>query len=465
MKVEVETQPGSVSTLQIELPPAQTDINGLVTITNLQEGDWSWQINAPGHSANVGVVQVIAGQTVQTATRLNKSVVTVNFSVVPVPFTDRYEIRLEQTFETHVPMPVLVLTPTFMEFDNVKPGFEASYIVTAKNEGLIQMENLTITGSQSATATFTPLITYAPFLLPQQTIEIPVHVTYSGTTASSQQSNPLADCLPNPLGFLDDIGPFTDGLAALANAEGRCVKDNTLLMCAGAFAMGMKIFGDVTSVLSSVAEQAASYVGCVLGSLLGNLGGFGGGGGGGGPGPQQAVQNFVPTGSGCFAAETRVLLAGGGFKTIAEIKVGDMVKTGTGRNDMAHVAEVMERASTKGRNLQFTWQGRGARSDSLRTTDEHLFWVDGQGWVEARALRVGDWLLDDAARVVRVTENKRIDEPLQVFTFRLREDSAFYANGILVHDMCGFWTPETTVTDVPSRGAPEPRPLAGKGGN
>ena len=167
-------------------------------------------------------------------------------------------------------------------------------------------------------------------------------------------------------------------------------------MCAGAFAMGMKIFGDVTSVLSSVAEQAASYVGCVLGSLLGNLGGFGGGGGGGGPGPQQAVQNFVPTGSGCFAAETRVLLANGGFKTIAEIKVGDMVKTGTGRNDMAHVAEVMERTSAKGRNLQFTWQGRGARSDSLRTTDEHLFWVDGQGWVESRALRVGDWLLDDA---------------------------------------------------------------------
>jgi hypothetical protein len=160
-----------------------------------------------------------------------------------------------------------------------------------------------------------------------------------------------------------------------------------------------------------------------------------------------------------------VLLAGGGFKTIAEIKVGDMVKTGTGRNDMAHVAEVMERTSAKGRNLQLTWQGRGARSDSLRTTDEHLFWVDGQGWVEARALRVGDWLLDDAARVVQVTENKRIDEPLQVFTFRLREDSAFYANGILVHDMCGFWTPETTVTDVPSRGAPEPRPLAGKGGN
>src|SRR6185503_8771400 len=179
------------------------------------------------------------------------------------------------------------------------------------------------------------------FLLPQQTIEIPVHVTYSGTNAPSQQGNPLADCLPNPLGFLDDIGPFTDGLAALANAEGRCVKDNTLLMCAGAFAMGMKIFGDVTSVLSSVAEQAASYVGCVLGSLLSNLGAGAGAGAGGGQTDQQAVQNFVPTGNGCFAAETRVLLADGRFKTIAEIKPGDAVKTGTGPNDVAHVVETM----------------------------------------------------------------------------------------------------------------------------
>ena len=75
--------------LQVELPPVQTDINGLVTVTNLQEGDWSWQVSAPGHSVNVGVATVVADQIVNVATRLNVSVVTVNFTVVPVPFTDR----------------------------------------------------------------------------------------------------------------------------------------------------------------------------------------------------------------------------------------------------------------------------------------------------------------------------------------------------------------------------------------
>jgi len=446
------------TSLQVELPPVQTDINGLVTVTNLQEGDWSWQVNAPGHSANVGVVQVIPSQTVQVATRLNKSVVTINFTVVPVPFTDRYEIRLEQTFETHVPLPVLVMAPSYTEFNNVAPGFEASYIVTAKNEGLIQMENLTITGSQSASATFTPLITYVPVLLPQQTIEIPFHVTYSGAKGPGQQANPLVDCLPNPLGFLDDIGPFTEGLAAIANAEGRCVSDNTLLLLAGAVAMTMRIVGDLTSVLASIPEQIASYVGCVLGSLLSQFGGFSAGGASGPTTSQQSGQNFSQGGPHCFAAETRVLLADGRFKTIAEIKPGDMVKTGPGRKEVAHVSEVFELTSAKIREIQYAWPD-GNRHDALRTTDEHLFWEDRKGWVEAQQLKAGDWLVDESARRVQVTGNQRLDGPLPMYTLRLREDPAFYANGVLVHDLCGWWTPEVAAA-IPTRGPPAPTPAS-----
>src|SRR5207247_1479476 len=145
------------------------------------------------------------------------------------------------------------------------------YIVTAKNEGLIQMENLTIVGQQTAHASFTPLIDYVPVLLPQQTVEIPFKVVYWGTNAPTQQSSPLADCLPGIPDF-GYIGDFVEGMKALANAEGRCVKDNTLLAIAGGVALGMKIFQDVTGIFASVAEQVASYIGCVIGTLLSNLG-------------------------------------------------------------------------------------------------------------------------------------------------------------------------------------------------
>ena len=58
------------------------------------------------------------------AVELFRSLVTVTFNVVPVPFTDRYEIVVEQTFETHVPIPVLVVDPPWQQFYNVEPGFE-----------------------------------------------------------------------------------------------------------------------------------------------------------------------------------------------------------------------------------------------------------------------------------------------------------------------------------------------------
>jgi hypothetical protein len=265
--------------LQVELPSVQTDINGLVTITNLQEGDWSWQIGAAGHSPNVGVVTVAADQTVSVSSRLNQSLVTVNFSVTPVPYTDTYQITIEQTFETHVPAPVLTLTPTCQQFQDVTPGFQATYIVTVKNEGLIQMEDLEISGDQNGTATMTPLITYVPLLLPQQSVDIPFTFSYLGSNAPAQQGSDLSKCWPKLPGLNSrDYGGFVDGLSALAKAKGRCIKDNTALFLAGATVIAYtaardalsagKLAGGLASdaALAVIKEATTSLV-CVMETL------------------------------------------------------------------------------------------------------------------------------------------------------------------------------------------------------
>ena len=93
--------------------------------------------------------------------------------------------------------------------------------------------------------------------------------------------------------------------------------------------------------------------------------------------------------------------------------------------------------------------------ESLRTTDEHLFWVDGTGWVEAQKLEPGQWLFDEKGQRLRIVDNRSLGQPLKVYTFRLREDSAFYANDVLVHDLCGGWT-ATGPTPV---SWPSPRPV------
>jgi hypothetical protein len=268
--------------LQVELPSVQTDINGLVTITNLQEGDWSWQIGAAGHSPNVGVVTVAADQTVSVSSRLNQSLVTVNFSVTPVPYTDTYQITIEQTFETHVPAPVLTLTPTCQQFQDVTPGFQATYIVTVKNEGLIQMEDLEISGDQNGTATMTPLITYVPLLLPQQSVDIPFTFSYLGSNAPAQQGSDLSKCWPKIPGLNSkDYGGFVEGLSALAKAKGRCIKDNTALFLAGAtviaytaardaLSAGKLAGGLATDAALAVIKEATSSLVCVMETLYVN---------------------------------------------------------------------------------------------------------------------------------------------------------------------------------------------------
>ena len=167
--------------------PFTTDTNGYVTVSNLTEGTWSWQASAPGCSANAGTVTVVADQTVYQHARLNRSLVTVNFTVVPVPFSDNYTIQITQNYETFVPVPVMVITPPVQQFSGVTPGYSASYTVTVQNQGLVQMTDLTIKGDQDGQSSFQPLITYVPLLLPQQALDVPMTVNYWGSNAPGPQ--------------------------------------------------------------------------------------------------------------------------------------------------------------------------------------------------------------------------------------------------------------------------------------
>ncbi|HET7625609.1 MAG TPA: polymorphic toxin-type HINT domain-containing protein, partial [Verrucomicrobiae bacterium] len=440
--------------LQVELPPVKTDINGLVTVTNLQEGDWSWQVSAPGYSANVGVVSVVPDQTVQTHTRLNKSLVTVNFTVTPVPFSDKYEINIEQTFETHVPIPVLVMTPAYQAFQDVKPGFTATFIATAKNEGLVQMKDLSITGQQTGQATLTPLITYVPVLGPQQSIEIPFVVTYSGTNAPSQQG--LGDAIAGCVGFgnVDTLAGFIEGMAAFAKAYAQCPKDATAITLATSVAVTMQILRDAEEAAENLLSPV-KLLGCILGNLIGPINlGIGIQVGINTAPPQQSTTAFEPGTQGCFSGDTQVLLADGSLKPINQVRAGDVVKSGLSRHEMATVAEVYERNDNTCREIRFALPGQ-ADPDFVQTTDEHLFWEDGKGWLAAAELKIGDWLLNSSGQRVRVISNKRLPGSHKVYTLKLLGDTAFYANGLLVHDLCGAWMTGSVTRVQPARFQPD----------
>jgi len=72
-------------------------------------------------------------------------------------------------------------------------------------------------------------------------------------------------------------------------------------------------------------------------------------------------------------------------------------------------------------------------------------------------LKAGDWLMNDHGQRVQIVGNERIRGSHEVYTLKLRGDTAFYANGILVHDLCGAWT--TPAQAGPGRTLPAPKPL------
>jgi hypothetical protein len=447
--------------ISANLGPFTTDTNGLVTITNLQEGTWNWQVSAPGCSASAGTVSITADQTGYQHARLNRSLVTIDFSVVPVPFSDSYTVQITENYQTHVPLPVLVVNPLVQEFDNVSPGFQASYNVSVQNHGLAQMENVTLSSYHDNLGSYVPLITYIPVVLPQQSIDVPYTVTYWGSNAPAHQGGNAGCLTALAQYFTGSSFALSDWAVLYANqvmimdsillAEGHCPTDNSFVAVGQQAAANLYDTAEGLGLASPANRAAAlaSYLACLLGNATGNpFGNFGGGGGGGGgnfgqpSNPQQSGPNFQSTGGGCLAGETRVLMADGREKPISSLAANDMVRSGIGTHDVARVAQVFALDGAQVCELRLR-RLRGPAVPSVVTTQEHLFWVDGKGWTEAKDLKPGDWLSNAQQGHFEIVEKRPGAGRMKVYTLRLEIDNAFYANGVLVRDLCGGSLPVT----------------------
>ena len=448
--------------ISANLGPFTTDTNGLVTITNLEEGTWSWQVSAPGCSASSGTVTITADQTGYQHARLNRSLVTIDFSVVPVPFSDSYTVQITENYETHVPLPVLVATPLIQEFDNVTPGFQASYNVTVQNHGLAQMENLTLSTFRDGQASYQPLISYIPVVLPQQSIDVPYTVTYWGSNAPSHQGGNAGCLTALAQYFTGSSFALSDWAVLYANqlqivdsillAEGHCPTDNSFVQ------VGLQAAANLYETaqglgLASPANRAAAmaaYLSCLLGGATSSPFGNSPNNNNGNdftqpPNPQQSGPNFSTTGGGCLAPDTRVLMADGTDKPISDLAMNDLVRTGSQPSDIARIAQVYSIDDSKVYELQLR-RLRGSAVPSVVTTQEHLFWVDGKGWTEAKDLKPGDWLSNPQQGQIEIVGKRPLERRMKVYTLRLELDNAFYANGVLVHDLCGAALPATAVS-------------------
>jgi hypothetical protein len=451
--------------LRANLGPFFTDSLGEVTIPDLQEGGWSYQITASGHTTATGSFDVRGGQTAFATHRLSKSLVTVEFTVTPVPFTDRYEITIEQTFETRVPVPNLVMDPPATQLFDLPDVAEGTIMVDVKNVGLASLFEVIIRGQSANYGSLVPLVRYLPELKAQETVTIPFKWTWDITglvdrnAPGAAPSNfdeqgienilarrRLADQMANALSYPEtgnstfdfcagNFGsPIPDirGLAALAEGLA-CCPDGAPLAAGAAFALTAY---STYSFISSPAVTIGTFLGCLLGGT-GNFGDYGPSGGGG-SGVPSTSPGFGP-GGGCFVANTLVEVPNGPPVPIQDLKTGQLVRTGEKAGHYAAVEEVITRDADNLHRLSLKPM-RGAVDKKpivLTGTGDHYVWSDSSGWTRIDQLKPGDFLHHHVGRLFKLLKSEPLEGTHTVHTLRIKDDTAFYANGLLVQELCG----------------------------
>ena len=117
--------------------------NGTVTFENIHEDRYDMIIEAQDHRALRQVIITSINEPTLVVF-IQRQAVTYTWSVTPVTFEDTYILTVEADFETHVPIPVVTVTPTEFDLEELELGFIDSIQLNITNHGLIRANDVNI---------------------------------------------------------------------------------------------------------------------------------------------------------------------------------------------------------------------------------------------------------------------------------------------------------------------------------
>ena len=147
----------------------------------------------------------------------------------------------------------------------------------------------------------------------------------------------------------------------------------------------------------------------------------------------------------CFAAGTPVNMADGSRQIIETLKVGDRVLSLDGSSapvtrtyirETDHIREIRYRVREETVSNPTDGQGH-VIVRRLKTTDEHLFWVQGREWMPARRIRAGDSIVLANGVKAEVIGSERFERKAVVYNFDVEGFKSYFANDALVYQECG----------------------------
>jgi len=137
-----------------------------------------------------------------------------------------------------------------------------------------------------------------------------------------------------------------------------------------------------------------------------------------------------------------------GEKNIEDIEVGDIVLSKneeTGEQAYKEVTAIH-------RNEKDTTYKLSVGNQTIETTDNHPFWVDGKGWVLAVNLKVGDKLVQSNGNHLEIDNIEIVhhDEKVKVYNFTVDDFHTYFVSdlGIWVHNINLFCGSASDLADL-----------------
>ena len=115
--------------------------NGTVTFINIPEDRYELFVSAPNHVA-VNQIILTSPENPEYTVFLARQAVKYTWSVTPTTFEETYTITLEADFVTHVPIPVVTITPRELSLEPYELGYEDTIQYNITNHGLIRADDV-----------------------------------------------------------------------------------------------------------------------------------------------------------------------------------------------------------------------------------------------------------------------------------------------------------------------------------
>lgn len=131
----------------------------------------------------------------------------------------------------------------------------------------------------------------------------------------------------------------------------------------------------------------------------------------------------------CFVPGSKVLMANSEEKNIEEVKINDKVfsyNLVAGELIKNKVVRLIEKSYDKGYLII---------NGTYKPTPNHPFWVNGKAWKRADEIRVGDELLNNENKSIRVRSIKKVGGTYTVYNLHLdNKEHNFFVEKALVHN-------------------------------